>query len=135
MSTIKFPLHTSPTHEIVQWSPNFEPIVIPIPLGCGIVPTTPKDEQTHSFEFRKPDIGTFNLSNIHQGTLHLSDNSDTNNGITNKEVARAFQDKTFQKNFKLLVAQEIVKFNQNLEGSKSKFQDNPMLKTYNLRLI
>lgn len=62
--------------------------------------------------------------NIQQSTLHLSDDFDTNYGITNKGMARACQDKNFQNNFKLLAAQEIIKFNQNLEGPKSKYQNN-----------
>ena len=101
-----------------------------IPPGGGSVPTTPEDEQTHSFEFNKPNMSTFNpnTSHIQQGTIHLSDHSDTDYGITNEEMARACQDKSFCKNFKLLVAQEIVKFNPNLEGPKSKHQTNSTLK-------
>ena len=68
-STMRFPLNTSPTHEMVQWSPNFEPIFVPIPLRYGSVPTTLEDENTHSFEFGKPNISTFNYSNIQQGTF------------------------------------------------------------------
>lgn len=34
MSNMKFPLNTSPTHIIVQWSPYFEPIFVPIPPRC-----------------------------------------------------------------------------------------------------
>lgn len=44
-------------------------------------------------------------------------------------MAKVCQDKTFQNKFKLLVAQEIVKFNNNLEGPKSKIQDNPTFKS------
>ena len=58
--TMRFPSNTSPTHGMVQWSPNFEPIFITIPPGGGSVPTTPEDEQTHSFEFSKPNTSTFN---------------------------------------------------------------------------
>ena len=57
---MRFPSNTSPTHGMVQWSPNFEPIFVPIPPEGGSVPTTPEDEQTHSFEFRKPNTSTFN---------------------------------------------------------------------------
>jgi hypothetical protein len=84
---------------MVQWSPNFEPIFVPIPPGGGSVPTTPEDEQTPSFGFNKPNTSTFNpnISNLQQGTVHLSDDSesDTDYGITDEEMARAFQDKTF----------------------------------------
>ncbi len=52
--TMIFPPNTSPTHGMVQWSPNFEPLFVPIPPGGGSVPTTPKDEQSHSFEFNQP---------------------------------------------------------------------------------
>ncbi|MDF3686451.1 hypothetical protein, partial [Enterobacter hormaechei] len=41
-----------------------------------------------------------------------------------EEMARACEDKSFCKNFKLLAAQEIVKFNPNVEGPKSKHQTN-----------
>ena len=58
--TMRFPSNTSPTHGMVQWSPNFEPIFVPIPPGGGSVPTTLEDEQTHSFEFKKPNRSTFN---------------------------------------------------------------------------
>jgi len=117
--TMRFPPNTYPTHGMVQWSPNFEPIFVPMPLGGGSVPTSLEDEQSHSFEFSQP-----NTSNIQQGIVHLSDDSDTDYGITNEEMARAFQDKSFRKNFKCIVAQEIVKFNPNLEGPKSKNQTN-----------
>ena len=102
---MRFPSKTSPTHGMVQWIPNFEPIFMPIPPRGGSVPTTLEDEQTHSFKFSKPNISTFNpnTSNI-QGTVHLSDDSDNDYGITDEEMARAFQDKTFQNNFKLLEA-------------------------------
>ena len=96
--TIKrFPSNTSPTHGMVQSSPNFEPIFVLIPLEGGSVPTTPKDEQTHSFEFRKPNMSTFNpnTSHIQKGTIHLSDDSNTNYGITDEEKARACQAKKF----------------------------------------
>ena len=43
-------------------------------------------------------------------------------------MARACQDKTFRKNFKLLAAQEIANFNPKLEGPKSKHQKNSTLK-------
>ena len=39
-------------------------------------------------------------------------------------MARAFQDKAFCENFKLLAAQEIVKFHPHLEQPKSKNQTN-----------
>jgi hypothetical protein len=116
---MRFPPNTSPTHGMVQWSPNFEPIFVPMPPGEGSVPTSPEDEQSHSFEFSQP-----NTSNIQQGIVHLSDDSDTDYGITDEEMARACQDKSFRKNFKRLAAQEIVKFNPNLEGPRSKNQTN-----------
>jgi len=121
-----FPKNTSPTHGMVQWSPNFEPIFFLIPPRGGSVPTTPEDERTHSFEFNKPNTRTFNYktSNTHQGVVHLSEDSTTDYGIIDEEMARACQDKKICKNFKLLVAQEIVKFNPNLEGPKSKNQTN-----------
>jgi hypothetical protein len=128
-STMRFPSNTSPTHGMVQWSPNFEPIFILIPPEGASVPTTPEDEQTHSFEFNKPNTSTFNpnISNKQQGTIHLSDDFGTNYDITDEEMARACQDNTFRKNFKHLAAQEIVKFNPNLEKPKSKHQTNPTI--------
>ena len=63
-STMRFPLNTSPTHGMVQWSPNFKPIFILILPRCRSVPMTPKDEHTHSFEFRKPNTSTHNPLNI-----------------------------------------------------------------------
>ena len=62
---MRFPSNTSPTHGMVQWSPNFEPIFVPIPPRDGSVPTTPKDKQTHSFEFRKPNMRNFNPNTSH----------------------------------------------------------------------
>lgn len=127
--TMRFPSKNSPTHGMVQWIPNFEPIFIPIPPGGGSVPTTPEDEQTHSFQFSKPNTSTFNpnTSSTQQGNIPLSDDSNNDYDITNEEMTRACQDKTFQNNFKLLAAQEIVKFNPNLEGTKSKHQTNSTL--------
>ena len=83
-------------------------------------------EQTYSFEFRKPNTSNFNpnASNTQQGTIYLSDDSNTNYGITDEEMARACQDKKNCKNFQLLAAQEIVKFNPNVEEPKSKNQTN-----------
>ena len=101
---MRFPSNTSPTHGMVQWSTNFEPIFVLIPPEGGSVPTTPKDEQTHSLKFNKPNMSTFNpnTSQIKKGTIHLSDDSNTNYGITDEEMAKACQDKNFHKNFKLL---------------------------------
>ncbi len=110
---------------MVQWSPDFEPIFVPMPPGGGSVPTSPEDEQSHSFEFSQP-----NTSNIQQGTIYLSDDSNTNYGIIDEEMARACQDKFFCKNFKCLAAQEIVKFNPNLEGPKSKNQTNTTIEKH-----
>lgn len=63
----------------------------------------------HPLDSTKPNTSTFNpnISNLQQGTVHLSDDSesDTDYGITDEEMARACQDKTFRKNFKLLAAQ------------------------------
>ena len=47
--------------------------------------------------------------------MHLSDDSNMEYGIYDEEMARACWNKTFFKNFKHLAAQEIVKFNANLE--------------------
>ena len=73
---------------MVQWSPKFEPIFVPIPPKGGSVPTTLEDEQTHSFEFNKPNMSIVNpnISNTQQGTVHLSDDSnfDTDYGITDE---------------------------------------------------
>ena len=127
---MRFPSNTSPKLGMVKWSPNFEPIFLPIPPGGRSVPATPEDEQTHSFELNKPNTSTFNpnTSHIQQGIVHLSDESNTNYGIANEKMARTCQDKKNCKNFKLLVAQEIVKFNPNVEGPKSKDQTNTKIK-------
>ena len=97
-------------------------IFVLIPPRGGSVPTTLEDKQTHSFKFSKPNTSTFNpnTSHIQPGIVHLSDDSNTDYGITDEEMARACQDKNFHKNFKLMAAQEIVKFNPNVEGPKSK---------------
>lgn len=124
--TMKFSLNTYPTHNIFQWIPNFEPIFVQIPPKGGSVWTTPEDEETHSLEFRKPNTSTFNPSNIQKGIVHLSDDYDIDYGISDEEMARDCQDRTFQNNFKFLAAQEIIKFNPNLEGPKSKHQDVPI---------
>ena len=83
---IRFPPNTSPTHGVVQWSLDFEPIFMSIPPTGGSVPTTPDDEKTHSFEISIPNASTFNpnASNTQQGIVHLSDDFDTDYGITNE---------------------------------------------------
>ena len=56
--------------------------------------------------------------------MNLSDDFDMEYGIFDGEMAMPFQNKTFHNNFKHLGAQEIVKFNANLE------EQNPQVQNY-----
>jgi hypothetical protein len=79
------------------------------------------------FEFYHPSTSTSNPPTLQQGMVHLSDDSDIEYGVTDEEMAKDFQDKNFRKNFHLLTAQEIVKFNANLEERSSQVQNYPSL--------
>ena len=92
---MKFPLNTSPTHIMVEWGSNREPLFLPILPRGGSVPTTLEDKHTHSFQFGNIRTSTFNHSTIQQGTLHFSDNFDTNYGILDEEFTKACQNKNF----------------------------------------
>ena len=95
--TMTFHLTTSPTQRMVEWGPNKKPLFLPIPPEGGSVPTTLEDEHMHSFKFENPITITFNYSTIQQGTLHFSDDSNTDYGIPNEELAKACQNNNFQK--------------------------------------
>ena len=87
---------------------------------------TPDDEKSQTFESYHPHTSTFNPPKIEQAIVHLSDYSDIEYGISDEEIARGCLNKTFHKHFKHLVAQEIVKFNTNMEEQNSKVQNYSM---------
>ena len=65
--------------------------------------------------------------------MHLSNDFDIEYG-SDEEMAKACQDKNFDKNFKLLAAQEIVKFNANLEEPSSQVQNYPTFENAQLMI-
>ena len=66
------------------------------------VPTTPNDEKSQTFESYHPHTSTFNPPTLPQAVVHLSDDYNMEYGISNEEMARACQNKTFHKHFKHL---------------------------------
>ena len=113
----------------IEWCPNHEPLFLPIPPGQESVPTTLDDEQSQTFESYHRHTSTSNLETLPHTIVHLSDDSDIEYGISNEEMARACQNKTFRKNFKHLAAQEIVKFNTHSQVQSYPTVDNmpPMI--------
>ena len=119
-------------HGNIEWGPNHEPLFLPIPPDQESVPMTPDDEQSQKFESYHPHTSIFNPPTLQQAIVHLSDDSDMKFGISDEEMARAYQRKTFLKNFKLLAAQEIVKFNTDLEDPSLRFKTILYLEICNL---